>query len=366
MDDPSDCMTSATVPGVTTRRIGYDLLRIISICGVVAIHTFGPIAANPDLHGSVSWLAALVLSNGFIWAVPVFVMLAGALSLHENSHAEGPTSFLLRRAKRIVPALVAWTFIYLVIVRAFILREGISPADALIEIFDARVYPHLYFLWLIAGLYLVAPVLAAFLHADGRRRAVVTGAIALGTTLLVFMAPAVLALKDISRPIQLGALTIWLAYVGYFVVGYALSLFRVVSRSWLLIAGAGILVFGAITLAETAWPERLAVLRAVALPEYLGIIVAALSICVFVIGVTLLDRVRAGERLTRFVVSISEASFGVYLVHLMLMLIPYNVLAGYHARTSLPESIVAYVFVIVVSFAISVGARRVPGLRAIF
>jgi surface polysaccharide O-acyltransferase-like enzyme len=358
-------MTNADPEARPSRRIGYDLLRIISICGVIAIHTFGPIAANPDLRGQASWLAALVLSNGFIWAVPVFVMLAGALSLKERAHAEGPASFLLRRMKRILPALIAWTFIYLVIIRMVVLREPISVADAAIEIFDARVYPHLYFLWLIAGLYLVAPVLAAFLHAGGRRRAAVTGAIALGTTLLIFMVPAVLALKGISRPVQLGALTIWLAYVGYFVVGYALSLFRV-SRAWLVVAGAGILVFGAITLAETAWPERLTVLRAVALPEYLGLIVAALSLCVFVVGVTLLDHVRVGERGMRLIVTLSEASFGVYLVHLVLMLVPYNLLAGYHARTSLLEGVFAYVFVIVVSFAISIGARRVPGLRAIF
>lgn len=347
------------------RRVGYDLLRIISICAVVAIHTFGPLAANPEIHGSGPWALSVLLSSGSIWAVPVFVMLAGALSLRERAHADGPRSFYVRRAVRIVPALIAWTFIYLVLVRAVILHEAISPTDAVLEIIDARTYPHLYFLWLIAGLYLAGPVLAAFLHGGDRRRAAITSATVLGFTLLIFMIPAVLGLKALGHPIQLGALTFWLAYVGYFLVGYALSLFRF-SRRWLVSAGLGVVVFGGITLAETVWPNQLVVLRAIALPEYLGVVVAALSICVFIVGATLLDRIQIGARLARFVLTLSEASFGVFLVHLVVMLVPYQLLAGYHDRTSVSQGVVAYVFVIVVSFAISIGARKVPGLRAIF
>lgn len=358
-------MTDADPQTPPPRRIGYDLLRIISICAVVAIHTFGPLAANPAIHGTAPWALSVLLSSGSIWAVPVFVMLAGALSLRERAHEDGPRSFYLRRAIRIVPALVAWTLIYLVVVRVILLREAISPTDAVIEIIDARTYPHLYFLWLIAGLYVAAPVLAAFLHGGGRRRAAILGATALAFTLLLFMIPAVLGLKGLGHPIQLGALTFWLAYVGYFVVGYALSLFRHSGR-WVVLAGLGIVVFGGITLAETVWPTQLAVLRAIALPEYLGVGVAALSICVYVVGVTLLDRIRAGAQMARYVKTFSEASFGVFLVHLVVMLVPYNLLAGYHERTSVLEGVLAYVFVVVVSFAISIGARKVPGLRAIF
>lgn len=358
-------MTSTEAQIESTRRIGYDLLRIISICGVVAIHTFGPLAANQKIYGSPSWVASLVLSDGFIWAVPVFVMLSGALSLRERAHSESPKSFYVRRAKRIVPAIIAWTFIYLVPVRMLFLQEQLSPPQILVELIDARVYPHLYFLWLIAGLYLVAPVLAAFLHRGGPRRAALTAAAVFGFTLLVFMIPSVLGLKGISRPIQLGALTIWIAYIGYFLAGYALSLRRF-SRAWLAWAGAGVLVFGGMTLAEAAWPDQLTVLRAIASPEHLGVIVAALSICVFIVGVNLLDRIRLGVRMSRLIVTLSEASFGVFLVHLVVILLPYELLAGYHDRTSILEGAVAYVFVVVVSFAISIGARKVPGLRVIF
>ncbi|MET0261177.1 MAG: acyltransferase family protein, partial [Gaiellaceae bacterium] len=263
------------------------------------------------------------------------------------------------------PALVAWTFIYLVIVRILLLHEPVTIGIAIADIVEARVYPHLYFLWLIAGLYLVAPVLAAFLHRGGRRRATYAAAGTLCFTLLVVMTYSVLAFKGAAEPIHVGALTFWIPYVGYFLAGYALSLWRVHGR-WLVLAVVGVLVFGAASLAAAAWPTELAVFRAVSPPDYLGVVVAALSICVFVVAVAFLDRIRVGPRLSRFVVTLSEASFGVFLVHLIVMLVPYELLESYHARTSVFSAAIAYLFVLVVSFAISLGARRVPGLRLIF
>ena len=356
---------TADVAAAPARKWGYDLLRIASICGVVAIHTFGAIAANQDIRGSAPWVATQFLSAGFIWAVPVFVMLSGALSLTERAHSAGPARFLAKRATRILPAILAWTFIYLVLIRMLLLQQRIPLRDVLAELVDARVYPHLYFLWLIAGLYLVAPVIAAFLHRGGRRRATVLAAAALGTTLLVFMVPGVLGLLGIPRPIQLGALTFWIAYVGYFVAGYALSLYRAKGPA-LALAAVGIVVFGGLTLVEAAWPQQLMVLRAFVTPEYLGVAVAGLAVCVFIVGTTLLDRIRIGERLARFVLLLSEASFGVFLIHLIVLLIPYELLPGFRDNTSLFQAAVAYVFIIVVSFAASIGARRIPGLRRIF
>jgi surface polysaccharide O-acyltransferase-like enzyme len=357
--------TAETEPAPdTTRRIGYDLLRIISICGVVSIHTFGAIGINPDMRGSASWMLALLLSTGFSWAVPVFVMLAGALSLRENTHVDGPMAFYVKRAKRIVPATIVWTIIYFALVRVVLLGEQLGPTQILLDVFDLRVYPHLYFLWLIGGLYLVAPVVAAFLHGGGRRRALITAATVLGLTLFVLMVPSVLALRGIERPIDLNAMTVWMAFLGYFLAGYAVSLLKP-SRGWLIAAGIGVLVFGGLTIAGVAWPDPLIADRGLDSPTY-PLTVAGLAVCVFVFGVWLLNRVQVGRRTSRFITMLSEASFGVFLVHLIVLLIPYQLLPGFRDDTSVAQAALAYVFILVVSFAISIGARKVPGLRLIF
>jgi surface polysaccharide O-acyltransferase-like enzyme len=232
-------------------------------------------------------------------------------------------------------------------------------------IFDNRVYPHLYFLWLIAGLYAVAPVISAFLEQGGRRRALIAAGVALGFTLGLYSVASILSATGRPHSFPQGALVIWLFYIGYFVAGRALDGVR--PRGLALVALCiGIVVLGALTMAQVAFPDVLAPVSAVSPAEYLGTVVAALSICVFLAAGSLLSRIPIGPRLGRFIVLLSEACFGVFLVHLIVLLVPNELLPGFQARVSLAQALLAYAFILPVSFAISIGARRVPGLRLIF
>lgn len=346
------------------RLVGYDLLRILSILGVIAIHTFGVAATRPELRGTVAWFVSLALSSGMIWVVPTFVMLAGALSLRAEAFRGGARDFFVRRARRVLPAAVVWTAVYLVGVRILLLGEPLSPTAVATILVDGTAYPHLYFLYLIAGLYLVAPVLAAFLREGGTRRAVLTAAAALGLTLLVFLVPGLLALRGVDRPVNLQTLTFWLGYVGYFLAGYALSRIRV-GRTMLIVAVTGFVLLGLLIMVEAAFPD-LTVLRAVLRPDYLGIGVAALSVCAFVAGTTLLDRIRVGTRGAAIIRSLADATFGVFLVHLLVLLVPYELLPGFRDSTSVAQTALAYVVIVVVSFGISLLARRIPAVRLVF
>ena len=348
---------------VPPRNQSYDLLRIAAICAVVAVHTFGPTAQQGAASGFESW-AARVLSIGSIWSVPVFVMLSGALTLGDHAHRDGPGRFYSRRAKRIIPAVLFWTIAYLII-RVFLVAEPMSWWAILTALVDTSVYPHLYFLWVIVGLYLIAPVLHAFLLGGGVRRAVVFAASALLLTIVVFTIPGIFARGGFDLPMHLTVLTYWLAYVGYFLTGYALSKIKV-ARPWLVVAAISIFALGTLTIVQSAFPDHLQLLSAASPISYLAIVVAVLSISMFVVGGDLLGRIPLGPRLSRLVVTVSEASFGVYLVHLAVLLVPYTLLPGFHEQRSLPEAVLAYLFIIVVSFAISIGARKVPILRTVF
>lgn len=357
--------TSVVATRIPNRNSGYDVLRIVSICGVVAIHTFGAMVLHDSITWSAGWWLALVLSAGFVWAVPVFVMLSGALNLAPRAHRDGPGRFYARRAKRILPALIAWNLIYLVGIRMLVLGQTFSKRDLVATIVDADVYPQLYFLWLILGLFLIAPVIAAFLNAGGARRALIMAAASLGFTMVVFMVPGIMAWLGVPRPIPLGALTMWLPYVGYFIAGYALSIV-VIPRFWLAVmAIVGVLlVAGAIL--QRAFVEHLALLQAITPVGYLGAGVAASAICVFAVGTKVFERAVVSDRAKRFTATVSDASFGVFLVHLVVLLAVYKLYPAFSGGTSFFASAVSYVIVLVVSFAISIGARRVPWLRAIF
>ncbi|GAA2527802.1 acyltransferase [Pilimelia columellifera] len=351
-----------TQPG---RETGLDLLRLLAICGVVAIHVIGMIVSNKDMRGTATWWAAAAIDLSFVWAVPVFVMISGALVLAPRAHASGPGAFYRKRFARILPALVAWHLIYLVGVRLMLRGENLSGETITRLFIDAKVFTALYFLWLIAGLYLIAPVLAAFLHAGGRRRAAAVAATALIWTLGASMVSGLAALIGIQRPLNLGALTISWMYVGYFVAGWAL-LEVTMRRRWIgtLAAGGGLLLVGVI--AQYGVRPDLRELQLLLPVSYLGLSVAVLAICVFLIGTNLGRRWSVPSRLSRALARLSDASFGVFLVHLLIYELIKKALPVTAAGESLPVMGTTYLVVLVLSFAVSLGAARTPYLRTIF
>jgi len=158
-----------TPEAAIAREHGLDILRVVSICGVVAIHIFGYMLGRAP-RGSRSWWAAVVLDVSWIWVVPVFVMISGALILSSRMAAERPAMFYRRRAVRLIPALIAWNLIYLIGVRLWMRGEHLPLQRTLQLLAEGSVFTQLYFLWLVAGLYAVAPVLAGFLRQGGLRR----------------------------------------------------------------------------------------------------------------------------------------------------------------------------------------------------
>ena len=188
------------------RDFSMDILRILSICGVVAIHLFGYVVGHSE-RGSRNWWLGAALDIPFIWVVPVFVMISGALLLAPENRALAPRSFYRKRAVRLLPALIVWHLIYLVGVRWLMRGEELAPARVVQLLFDGSVFTQLYFLWLILGLYLVAPLITAFLQGGGPRRAQALAAVLLAATALAFMAPGIAASLGFARPISLNTVS---------------------------------------------------------------------------------------------------------------------------------------------------------------
>lgn len=362
-------MTTATRPSiVSTRSISLDVLRIGAILGVIAIHVFAGIVSNPAIRGSGTWWVAAIIDIGSIWVVPVFVMVSGALLLSPRAHADGPAAFYVKRLLRLGPAFVVWQIFYIVVVRILISHEQLTVVQTIGLVVDGKAYTQLYFLWLIAGLYLIAPVLAAFLGGGGQRRALVFA----GSVLLFSV--AVVGLSGLStlfgdpHPIVLNALTQWLPYVGFFLAGWALRTV-VLSRGWTVAAA---LVTAAL-LAEAIWQygtvSRPSWLQAVSPVGYYGAVVAAAALGVFVVVQSVFSRVvQLRERPARMLAELSDAAFGVFLVHFFFLTLAATLFPALEAaRTdSLPVAIALWAGVAALSFAVSLAAHRVPALRRLF
>lgn len=344
------------------RDFGLDILRIASICGVVAIHVFGHLLGRAPRE-SRTWWIAVTIDIAWIWVVPVFVMISGALIFGSRQLAD-PGLFYRRRAVRLVPALIAWNLIYLIGVRLWMRGEDLTVRRVLQLLVDGSVFTQLYFLWLILGLYAVAPVLAAFLRSGSRRRAVGAAATFLAAALVFYMMPGILSLFGVSRPIQLNAFTHWMPYVGYFLAGYALKDVRL--AGWkLLLTGAATVGLLAAAIWQYGHRGSLPLLHAAFPVSYLGLQVALAAIGVFVVTLSLCDGLKL-ERTGKATIELSNATFGVFLVHLVIFEAIRLTVPAVSAGNSLGAIAGAYAVTLAGSFAVSLAASRVPLLRNIF
>ncbi|WP_418060579.1 acyltransferase [Pimelobacter simplex] len=355
---------SDTVPQ-RTYRWDLDVLRIMAILGVVAIHVFGLILGKERLEGTSTWHFGLVLAIGSNWCVPVFVMISGALLLDPRAHRDGPGAFLRKRALRLVPALVVWHLVYLLLVRRLLLSDEPSVEEVVIQLIDGRIYTALYFLWLILGLYLVAPVLAAFLAEGDRRRAVITAIVAATWSAAILTLPGITSELGSSRPRGENILIMFLPYIGLFVAGYAWREPQRHGRRWLWTGALAVAL-----MAEAVWqvavrPDHtwLQILGPIA---YFGPQVTVAAVCLFVCVIDLCSRVTLPERGQRILRALGAATFGVFLTHLVFVAVLRRWYPDFYADPRPVAKVEMYALVVVLSFALSLLARRIPVVRRVF
>ena len=119
---------------------GTDALRLLAALFVVVIHV-----ADPTTTAGLCWDAAARFS------VPVFVIVSGWYLLDRDGGG------LARRGARLLGQMVCWSAVYLVY---NMWRYGYEPTGLRgVGRYLLTQPPHLWYLWAIAGLYLLTPLL---------------------------------------------------------------------------------------------------------------------------------------------------------------------------------------------------------------
>ncbi|EMY33759.1 hypothetical protein D477_013150 [Arthrobacter crystallopoietes BAB-32] len=354
------------IPTAATRQRNYalDILRIVSILGVVAIHAYGEIAGNDELRGQAQWLAAAVIDIAFIWVVPVFVIISGTLTLAPRAHRDGALAFYRKRALRLLPALVFWHLVYIFVGRGLLLHQPLEPAALAAAVFDTKLAPHLYFLWLILGLYLVAPLLARFLQHVSVRTAALTTAGVLVLCLAAFSAQAVSIEYDLGWRYPWNALTQWVPYTGYFLAGWVLAQPNLSKRTAALLGGTAV-VLSAFNIWHWINRDTTPLLNILTPSSYLGLGVMAAALAIFASAYHLLRGWQPPPAVANALTALSNASFGVYLAHYLILLWLTTAVFNNDGEPTLALVTLKFAIAALGSFALSLAALRIPGLRAL-
>ena len=279
-----------------------DRLRVWGALAVIALHTSGPTFRAYPGSPTGRWVAANLWNSGTRWAVPVYLLLSGYLLLGET-RTEEPLTFWRRRAARIGVPLLFWGAAYAVWYGARTIPE---VACAVLVRADAGY--HLWFLYSLAVLSLLAPMLRRMQEKLSPAAAVTVCALAFAPFLRIpGMRPLVDA-EALPRWVELGV-----PFIGYFLLGALLRRQRAqgpVLRPLLLVIVSLAAIVGGTAISTIR--QGSVGHRALQDPLSPAVVLLSASLCV-------LAR-RAGDR---FPVGGMErwapAVLGVYLVHPMVL-----------------------------------------------
>lgn len=349
-------------PVGTPGRVGtewMDFARVAGMVAVVVAHVFAP-AIRFDLtdQNTPAWWAAAAISAASRFCVPLFLIISGALLLAPAA-GRRPMDFYRRRLDRIAIPLAVWCTFYLGL-RYFTADDDLSGVDALREILSGGVYYHLYFLFVLAGLYAVTPFLRVIvLHSSDRMlRAFAIVLLSIGA-----LNQAAVVLLETGEG---NAATQFLPYMGYFVGGLLVARAPLTRR--LVRIGAASMLVGITLTTVGGWALSVGMG-----PVYVEYVLLPLSPSVMLtaFGAVILLRAvpRHVPRLTSspVIARLSALSFGVYLVH-------PAVLTQLHDRHRYPTGLAGMLatggailaITLVASAAITALGRCVPGLRRAF
>jgi surface polysaccharide O-acyltransferase-like enzyme len=311
-----------------------DRLRILATLMMISVHVSGPIAEHYGDYDTIWWWTSNIWDAFCRPCVPLFVMLSGYL-LFQKTYPIG--DFFKKRALRVVVPGFIWGAIYLLFTHFW---DG-WPANfgqAATQMITGPMHYHLWFIYLIIGLYACYPFMSPWVRQARDADFVVLFAIIF---IAVFAWKALKELANIGMGFQL---EFFCNHLGYFVGGYYFGTKKLgtpseslmgekivnwsFSRQKMLFLSVFCIVFGSlVTTFGTYFMGRETAIFHPYFYDYL-----TPNVAISTLGWFLLLRHFFNEKpLNNLESDFAKASYGMYLCHvLVLYVLNYDLI--YHSR----------------------------------
>jgi len=146
-------------------RVVYaDLLRIFAAFGVIINH----IPRFQSEIASFNWQIDNIYYSIVRFDVPVFIMISGMFNLQSDNSNNSEYGKFFKKSLQIAVALVFWSVLYMYILpscKIIFKGESVALLDLMripAKILSIEPWSHLWYLYLIIGLYLFTPLLKVF------------------------------------------------------------------------------------------------------------------------------------------------------------------------------------------------------------
>ena len=294
-----------------SKNISYEVIRIVAMLMVIMVHVSSFIFWEPNITPRTFMYLNIIDSMSRI-GVGLFIMLSGALLLDENRKSDRHT--MMKRIKRILIVLFSWSLFYATYYKIYspLKYSGTIVLKDFFELFIFGYY-HMWYLYMLIGLYLVTPILRAFVKTENKD-------IVLWFIILAMFFEGVVPtfnqlfhieiLKRLSDSLMMNFVT---GFVLYYVLGWYVTHIRIngKQRKILYLLGAAGLLF-TITATYIITDPKTVVNETFYRNTGINIILYALGTFVF-----LNHTFRNIENKTavKFITVLSSLSLGVYMIH---------------------------------------------------
>lgn len=296
----------------------FDAMRCCAALAVIIIHALAPYRHQLGNIPMGEWITAISINGFSRWAVPVFILITGALMLNDKRPFE-LKYYLSRRLGKVLIPFIVWSIFY-----AFLSGCSLTGFDSsmvsqmLINSFHHQTYYHLGFFYYFIPLYFAIPFLQAFVKRYDDAALYALTALWLLTT--------VLFLLRIDGP---WSEQFWL-YMGFLPLGYVLYQKLPLNKFTIIIAvllGMGAMVLSTYMVVENSiQAARYSVGRWFSYKTINTVLAASM---VFILCKAYADNLNSGCK--KIVSFISKHSLGVYILH-PLFLWPMNALQLYQGH----------------------------------
>jgi surface polysaccharide O-acyltransferase-like enzyme len=341
-------------------RILYiDILRVISILAVVVTHTsiaikYGYFNANINWWWIGNFYTALSR-----WCVPIMIMISGILLLDPNR--EYPTKiFIKKRFNKVVIPLIFWSIIYVIWrYRNDILVNKYPSLLSMVQSFiSGPVYYHLWFIYMILGLYILTPVLRVYIKNADKENIKYFLVVWFVTNGIINFVEK-LTNYDYKVGIELYFFT---GYVGYYVLGYYLTAVEFSKKEKRLLYIMS-MVCVVTTMIGTFILSKIKGTYVDDFNDFLfpNIIMMTIGVFVFIKSIDWERIIKRDSGINKFILDMSALSFGIYLIHLLVLELLQNYYK-FDARITNPLISIPFVsmVIMVISYIVIKFMKRLP------
>jgi surface polysaccharide O-acyltransferase-like enzyme len=336
------------------------LTKSIAILMVVVLHVAAPYHYQLNLLTFSRWSVVNVYEAIVRPCVPLFFMVSGFLLLRFD---EPVGVFFAKRVNKVLLPLMFWSLVYVLWMIYYGGQRYIDFGGVAQMLFFPVSY-HLWFLYAIVGCYLFLPVL---------RKVTVAGNRELLTfyVCIWFFAMALLPLLQkyflLKNQFDFSYAT---GFIGYFVLGYLLGIkdyskWHAIFSGFLIVCCTMLTGYATSILTVKNGGILVADFTAVLSPS---VIIASAGWFVLIKYMCSCFEMKIGLKLRSIVVSVSMASFGIYLVHVIIL----NLVVGFY-ELEFGWGSIDLIFLIpflstivfVLSYVASVSIGKVVGLKKV-